>query len=898
MATAAVVNRPTNPLLRDSDVENKMHLYGIYEAFSNGKLPSNRQIDTALTSLIEHERLKHPNEKLSAEGRLILEDFREAVDEAKRLLLTKNHDQALQEFIYNTTQLGVQGGPQTAAPNAPVSKEVFDSDRQQGLEGLRTLGELLITNGQFRKLLSDASILFRDIAGDAAAKTAGRINPSEEEMKQMDRSAPDNEWHEAPHFSKATFKNQVRSQFHQNKPVTRKDVQEVAGNVTQATKPGKTENDAQRGLETGVEGIRQRVSENVPEEHKKQAHEYRDRTKHYLQEKMPQERQDQTIHRLKQMIVEIQSHRDYQKAIDTLLRLAENYSGHGRTLATEGSGTVKSAHKDSHLRSAEENLKTLIERFANNTSADDLMESINDIYRAADRDPELKTWFRALNTYIRKCLKEEGYIMQDESTQEYNALYNHGNYLLRERYRDHTDRVIDELKFLSEQFTNDSENRNFGNKMQKLFNDLGNDENGKPVYKKHLMKDVTDVIVPELLESVRYIPLPRIEYSDHMIEAVVENLVVESDNLMPNVLEIASDSYFRWGRKSIASKKRQHVMINASQIQCDLRDISYYIKRKHGFPTITDMGIADVFLGGDGLSFKLHLSTVDEKDKANFFKVEKVDVHISNMKIKLKKSQHKLLFGIFKPLLLQVMKPALSRLLEQQIKTTFRQLDALAHRIYLEEKKIEENLKENPDTEQAKNFYYRYYQAAQKELVRRREEAVSKSKEKKVNLAITKEDSIFRNIVLPGGISTRATELSEQARAGDRWENELFNLGSKQPTTRISNPPPVTRKSPFASKRTLKEREARESGSIGRESRDSGYLGEGYSLSKDGSAIAGGNMGGMGGVDEEYGSGSGFAERIQEEGVGGKQAEVLGSYTLNKSVGEKLSMPATEAGRA
>lgn len=64
-------------------------------------------------------------------------------------------------------------------------------------------------------------------------------------------------------------------------------------------------------------------------------------------------------------------------------------------------------------------LKTLIERFANSTSLDDLFDAINQIYRDADKDPELKDWFKKVDAYIRKCLKEQGYIVQEESTDEW-----------------------------------------------------------------------------------------------------------------------------------------------------------------------------------------------------------------------------------------------------------------------------------------------------------------------------------------------------------------------------------------------------------------------------------------------------------------------------------------------
>lgn len=839
------VNRPTNPEQRDRDIENKLRLYGIYNAFKHGKLPSNKQIDVALTSFTDHSKLRRPNENLSQEGRVILNDFREVVTEAKRLLLTKNYDEALQEFIWHSTQLGSKGGPDSSTPNAPVSRTAAEQDRQRAAQGLKTLGELIITNGEFRKLLKDATVLLRDVASDAATKTAQKIGPTAEELDNVDRPAPENQWHEKPDLSRDNLKNKFRSEYERNKPMTRDDMRDVAGNVTQAADPHGSRDprdiadrarqeqkygtnsgiDVEGGYRTGVEDVRHRIEENVPEERKHQYREYRDRTKDYWGRKMPQERREQATWRLKKMIVEVQSHRDYQEAIDTLLHLAETYTGHAKGVTKDSSGTVKDARRDPHLRTVEQNLRVLIERFANYTSLDDLMEAINDIYRDADQDAQLKNWFRSVDRFLRRCLKEEGYLMRDESTDDSNRLYEEGNFLLRNRYREHTDRLMEEFKFIFDQFASDPDNKRFGSAMTKLFNDLGTDDNGKPVFKKHLAKDVMGVIIPEIFESVRYVPLPRIEYSDPMIDAVVENLVIESDNLMPNVFEIAGDTYFRWGRKGVENKHNQKFMVSVGQIQCDLRDVSYYIKRKQGFPKITDTGVADIFLGGNGLSFKLQLATADKKDRAHFFKVENVSVKLSGMRIKLKQSKHKAMFNAAKGILLGMMRPALTRVLEKQIRQTFADFDALAYRIYLEEQKAEEELKRNPDPENAKNIYQRYYEAAQRELTRRKARAEEKTKDKHVNVATTQKDSMFKNISLPGGISTRATELKEQAGHGEGWRNDLFSIGSAHPSVHISSPTQVTRKSPFAGRRTVRGREG-ENKVNG--SRDSGFHGDGY----------------------------------------------------------------------
>jgi hypothetical protein len=191
-------------------------------------------------------------------------------------------------------------------------------------------------------------------------------------------------------------------------------------------------------------------------------------------------------------------------------------------------------------------LKTLIERFANGTSTNDLFDAINNIYSDADKDPELKSWFKQIDAYVRKCLQQQGYIMEDRATDKWNELYDRGNFLLRDRYRNHTDRIVDEIKFLADQFDADAQNKRFAESINKLFTDLGNDENGKATFKPHLIKDLTEVILPSMFESIRYVPIPRIEVSDPQIDAVIENLVIESDNLMPNILEIANGKFLQY----------------------------------------------------------------------------------------------------------------------------------------------------------------------------------------------------------------------------------------------------------------------------------------------------------------------------------------------------------------
>lgn len=199
-------------------------------------------------------------------------------------------------------------------------------------------------------------------------------------------------------------------------------------------------------------------------------------------------------------------------------------------------------------------------------------------------------------------------------------------------------------------------------------------------------------------------------------------------------------------------------------------------------------------MGGQGFSFKVEMENADPTDRTHFFKVNRVAVDVKNLNVKMKQSSHKLLFNIFKPLLFKVVRPAIQKVLEKQIKDNINQLDGIAWKIHQEAKRAEAEAKRNPNPENAQNIYQRYLSAAQKEFMKGKQKKDEVAADKKVNMALTQHDSIFKDIKLPGGISTKATEYKDLARKGDRWESPVFSIGSAGPTTNLPKVPQVSRK--------------------------------------------------------------------------------------------------------
>ena len=649
------------------------------------------------------------------------------------------------------------------------------------------------------------------MAGDAATNVAGLVRPTEEELSQIDKPAEDNTWYEKPEFSKGKFSREsMRERFkgvYRGKP--KEDVQGAA-KPADKTKGGPRLSTRDK-LKQKYE---ERVSEKDREKFRQRNEDYRRRLRAYYHEKMPEERKKQTIWRLKKMILECQHHPDYSRSVETLLDLAEEYGRYGRSMSEGGTGTLQQTR--ARLQKAQDDLKTIIERFANGTSTDPLWDSVDSLFEASRHDEELRGWFKNMDSYIRRCLLEEGYIVEDASNRDWDELYERGRYLFRDKYRTNTDRIIDETRFVSEQFDKDPQNKEFGLAVQRLFQHLGNDETGKLVFKPHLVKDLTGVIIPAAIESIEYVPIPRIEYSDPMIDAVVENLIVEADNIFPNLVEVKSSHYFKMGRKKIPNDQHQVFDVRVGGIQMDLRDVNYYIHKKQGFPAIQDTGIVNVFLGGSGLTSEIRVSTAERHDMQRFFKVEKVDVDIRNLKIKLVKSKFKVVFALLQPILVRVMRPVIQKIVEKHIKEQFNKWDAILYDIQQDARHTLEDERARAATEagfKRSTIYNRYYSSAKKYREHRKEEARLRARERepiprKVNIAYTMHDSIFPDIKLPGATSERATKYKDMSMEGEAWESPVFSIGHASHSRDIPRAPKIDKK--LGQRKTFEESRRKE----------------------------------------------------------------------------------------
>ena len=151
----------------------------------------------------------------------------------------------------------------------------------------------------------------------------------------------------------------------------------------------------------------------------------------------------------------------------------------------------------------------------------------------------------------------------------------------------------------------DSLNARFGEDWARLTKDLLFDNEGELKFKPELWYDIRKTILPAVIDKVGYVPIPRVEYTDDTLDLVLENLTLSGRNLFPNVVTLESHNFVKFSPYNTIKDDQHHeIVLHFGQIQADMRDVAFYFHKKTGIPKIKDSGIADVILGGEGLSVR------------------------------------------------------------------------------------------------------------------------------------------------------------------------------------------------------------------------------------------------------------------------------------------------------
>jgi hypothetical protein len=198
------------------------------------------------------------------------------------------------------------------------------------------------------------------------------------------------------------------------------------------------------------------------------------------------------------------------------------------------------------LKQSVSELRTLLKRFANGQSIDPILNAFNVLVDDTCKDPELREWFKNVDSYVHKVLLEPGFVLEPNCNNQANELRESGHRFYDKKYHGHFDNIFMTTGNWFRAMGEDQLNVRFSEDWAQLTKDLLFDSEGSLKFKVDLWRDICNVILPTLIDKVGYIPIPRVEYTDDLLNLVIENLTLLGRNLFPNIVMIEAHNFVKF----------------------------------------------------------------------------------------------------------------------------------------------------------------------------------------------------------------------------------------------------------------------------------------------------------------------------------------------------------------
>lgn len=403
---------------------------------------------------------------------------------------------------------------------------------------------------------------------------------------------------------------------------------------------------SQAMIETTVEAIQESTSE----------------IRDYLQQKFPPKRRQAIQKHFQGLAVALRDNSDYSNGLDGLISIGKKYVDYTLTFTEEipsHPSDVVSTNDD--LDTAVKLTLQLIERFSNGIG----FKGVQGAYTKLKNDMKKE---EGSDDFLNDCMKYCKRIVQDMKYASSKDAERHGNELLQRvddfsedtGFKQDVNNLIREVVHLAEGFANDKVLFNVIAKGQTCFKHLVMNEYGNFVFKKRVMKDFFNIIIPSALKLVQYIPISRIEFQNADVDVLIENLVFESSashdqSFLPYRLKIDNHNQIEFlNAYKFESDYSNEVTVKIEGLTLAVRDAGFYIRKKTGFWRFMDSGLVDLIMDGPGIDIDIDLamSTDDEENdvtKDALFMVKDVRVHIRKLDFSTSGTRHGWLVGLIKP---------------------------------------------------------------------------------------------------------------------------------------------------------------------------------------------------------------------------------------------------------
>lgn len=614
--------RPLLPQYNDDtslqrEVHQKLHSYQMLRALSKGYMPTTEQLIVNLRTVLASDVLNPDNPDLSQSGRRLVRFSKQWLQQFIDLLQHKDGDDQVQTFISYLSRSRIDVDAEDLAVRAATARA--KADTVAAYQCLRTVGNLLLANSDFRIFLSDLNTVLREVFKDSAftlskvSKQVGKkLEPSAEERKALSGPGADS----GPAPSGKELGNQVA------------EVSKVVGN--------------------GVLKVA-------------------DETQHSLADKLSGDEKETMISRLQQAILKLKKRPDYSDSVSIIALLIKRYA---KVYSRAVDETVKAAEEDVHtnpeLDRAMAKLWSFLTSFGDRAQWEELERRFKTVMEHGQKDVRFEKVVTDVANSLQSLLTDPDFL--GHAGDKFKELKEKvGTTGEGSSFSQDIDGLLEQLHKTFESVTQDPDVAQLLNTTTKIVHVLSPKE---AYVNRDLMQDAANVFIPLLIQAVQYVPIPRIEVSTPDIDLLLENLILEpgqtvnNSSFLPYRLRVnTNNDFLLWkARTRTTSAAMATVTVELDGLSVRATDVGYWMRVHSGLVHFTDSGLASFALDGRGLDVKVVFDV--RRDRAEtILTLRRVTAKAHKLCYNLRRSKFSFLAWLFGPLL----RPIIRKAIEHQV---------------------------------------------------------------------------------------------------------------------------------------------------------------------------------------------------------------------------------------
>ncbi|QUC23546.1 uncharacterized protein UV8b_07787 [Ustilaginoidea virens] len=615
---------------RQAALHEKLHTYQMLLAMSRGYMPSNKQVIVHVRTLLG-ARLLNPSERseLSNSGRALVRTTRIWLQQFIDLLESKNSQDQIQDFIWYLCKANF--GVDTSTVTKSIKKGKAKADINATYESLRTVLSLALLNKDFRVFLADVATIARQVLRDTALALG---DVSKEAGERLDSSSKDIEA-----LKETDRKGQA--------PVSVDDVKKTGSEAAEAV--------LEEAVYVGEESYTS------------------------FKEHMTPESRKILINRLKSAVSNLRQRPDYSESVTTLSSLLQRYLRIYLAIGSETAQAIENnVHLDEQAHQAARNFWLFISSFGDKEKWDAVHQAFKKFIDNHKLDEHLQEFVGEFATLVRQMLSDPEFF--DNIEQRLDELRERLNQLTSSSSMgDDASDVLTSLQQALRAAAEDKAVSNLASTTLRLIHILS--PAGK-VWNPDLVSDCTNIFVPTMIQSIQYIPIPRLELSTPDIDLLLENVIlqpgktVSHSSFFPYKLQVSTRNDVDITKAPFGTKStvRSLATVKIAGISIAADDLGYWMRVHSGLLWMVDEGIGSFHLDERGIDITLDVELGRERLE-QLVTLRRVHVRIHHLDYSLSQSKYSCLAWFFKPIIRPIIRKTLEARISSAIEDGMRSLN-------------------------------------------------------------------------------------------------------------------------------------------------------------------------------------------------------------------------------